>query len=180
MTAKTNAVQTISFGGSVTGGTFTLGYATSFTSATTGPITYSSNLVTLQSNFQTALNGLSNLLSGSALVSVMSPSSATVVFQGSSVSGQKIATMTVHSSLTGTNPTVGVATTTVGFNAWFLNATILVTGLPLTARATPMLPGSSLQPTQILIPATARLHCHPQVFLTFSSANWTVAVASGG
>jgi hypothetical protein len=54
-TDNTGALQTMIFGGTVTGGTFTLAFA----GATTAPVTYSSTASTLQNNIQNALNTLS-------------------------------------------------------------------------------------------------------------------------
>jgi autotransporter-associated beta strand protein len=57
-TATTDAVQTITFGGTVTGGSFTLAFNNGTTTSTTLPILYSSNLATLTANIQTALDAL--------------------------------------------------------------------------------------------------------------------------
>jgi cyclophilin family peptidyl-prolyl cis-trans isomerase len=55
-TPSTQAIQTITFGGTISGGTFKLTVG----SATTGDITWSSNSATLAANIQTALNSLAN------------------------------------------------------------------------------------------------------------------------
>jgi cyclophilin family peptidyl-prolyl cis-trans isomerase len=53
---STTAIQTITFGGTITGGKFTL----TLGSATTGDINWSSDNATLATNIQTALNALAN------------------------------------------------------------------------------------------------------------------------
>ncbi len=113
LTNNTNTVQTITFGGVVFGGTFSLSYGGS----TTGPIIYSTSAATLQSNIQAALNGLATVSLGNSVVSAVSVTDVTVTFQGS-LQGQDVATMTDSPNLQGTNPTMAIATTTTGFGAW--------------------------------------------------------------
>src|SRR5262249_2287564 len=75
-TNAVNAVQTITFGGTITGGTFTL----SFNGLTTGPITWSATAATLQTNIQNALLALPNI--GTGNVAVAGPRPFTITFRG--------------------------------------------------------------------------------------------------
>ena len=90
-----NATQTITLTGTVTGGTFTLGYA----GQTTGSIAYNASAATIQ----TALTGLGNIGSGNATVTGSGP---WVVAFSSSLGS--ISTLKAVSSLTGTTPGVSV------------------------------------------------------------------------
>ena len=103
-----NAVQTLNFGGSSLGGTFTL----SFNGFTTDPITYDTSAATLEANIQAALDNLS-FLTGNTVVDAISPTNVTVTFQGV-LGKQNVPPMVANSSLTGTNPTISVSSTTLG------------------------------------------------------------------
>src|SRR5205823_429986 len=70
-----SAVQTLTFGGGITGGTFTL----TFNGLTTTPITWSATTATLQANIQAALNALPNIGIGNTLVS--NAANPTITFQ---------------------------------------------------------------------------------------------------
>ena len=112
-TNDVNAVQTITFGGTITAGST---FALVFNGATTAPITYSSTTATLQSNIQAALSNLTTLGgtgNNTTLVSAGSPTSVNITFQNQ-LAGTVVPTMTAASSLTGTSPTVTVATLTAG------------------------------------------------------------------
>ena len=102
--AGVNAVQSINFGGAITGGAFAL----SFNGATTGPITWSATAAALVSNIQAALNGLSTIGAGNALVAGTGP--FTVTFQNT-LGKTNVPQLAVLSSLAGTNPTVSTADT---------------------------------------------------------------------
>ena len=67
--SSTNAVETLTFTGSPTGGNFSLSYG----GATTAAIAYSTSAATLQTNVQNALNALPTIGGGSAVVSVSGP-----------------------------------------------------------------------------------------------------------
>ena len=118
--APVSAVQTITFGGTVTGGTFTL----SFNGEMTQPIAYSATAATLQANILAALVALPNIGAGNVAVSAASP--WTVTFQGALANTAQNTMYPVVANaenLTGTTPTVVVATTTVGTtNAVTVNA----------------------------------------------------------
>ncbi len=124
-----NTIQSITFGGAgstVTGGTFLLtvvnpntnntGSGTGTpTTATTGPITYSTSSAVLQSNIQTALNALTAVVgSGGAVVSAVSATSVNVTFSGSLVSLESIPTMTDAPTLQGSSPSMAITTTVIG------------------------------------------------------------------
>lgn len=113
----TNAVQTITIGGTPTGGTFTL----TFAGKTTAAISWTSTDATLASNIQTALNALNNIGASGVVGSVGTGSSGIgtylVTFSGTNTARKPQATMTVTSSLTGTSPTITVSTTTPGVTA---------------------------------------------------------------
>ena len=103
-----NAVQTITFGGTVTGGSFLL----VLDGTTTGSIAYSTSAAALQSNIQAALDNLPNVTVGNSVVSAVSATNVTVTFQGA-LTDTVVDTMTDIPSLQGTNPTMAVATTTL-------------------------------------------------------------------
>jgi hypothetical protein len=104
--AGTAEVQTVSFGGTPTGGTFTLTY----NGQTTAAIAWNATAAAVQ----TALRDLGTI--GAAGVTVTGgpgPTAYTVTF---AIPGN-VNQMTATSSLTGTSPTVSVATTTGGTNS---------------------------------------------------------------
>jgi phage tail sheath protein FI len=108
LAGATNEVQTVSISGTPTGGTFTL----TFNGQTTSSIAYNASASTVQ----TALQALSTIGSGNAVVSGgPGPGTAWVVtFQGT-LQHTNVPAMTATSSLTGgTSPAVAVAVTTEG------------------------------------------------------------------
>jgi hypothetical protein len=113
--AGADEVQTILFGGTPTGGTFTL----TFDGHTTSAITWSSTNATLVSNIDTALEALPNIGSGGVTTGSTGTltngiGTVSVTFAGANVSKLDVATLTYSSSLTGTNPTITIAESTVG------------------------------------------------------------------
>lgn len=119
--AKINNRYDLVFGGTITGGTFTL----TFGGATTGAITYSSNTTTMTANIQAALVALSSVGSSGSLPSgsstIAAPANAAVYVTSDSVTAYSIkidtpkigaagtnGMITATSSLTGTAPTVTV------------------------------------------------------------------------
>jgi hypothetical protein len=113
----TNEVQTITFGGTITGGTYIL----RFNNSSTGPIPWSSTNSTLVSNMQAALNALPSVGSGTTVVAVGAMTAgigtATVTFSGAKLAKLDVAQMTVTNALTGAGATVAVSTTTPGVTA---------------------------------------------------------------
>jgi len=111
-----NEIQTITLGGTPTGGTFTLTYS----GQTTGNITWSSTNATLLSNILAALRALSNI--GDEDVTVTAGTltagigSILITFTGL-LANTDVATMTYSSSLTGTAPTIAISETVKGNGA---------------------------------------------------------------
>ena len=70
-----NETQALTFGGTITGGTFTLTFTnpTTSVSATTLPISWNSNPNTLDANIQKALNALPNVPANSVAISTIAP-----------------------------------------------------------------------------------------------------------
>ena len=117
-TAGTDEVQTLTIGGTPTGGTFKL----TFDGHTTGPITWSATNNTLIANVDAALEALQNIGSGGVVCADSTLSSGigalTITFSGAAMAKRAVPTITVASnSLTGTSPTVAVAETTPGVEA---------------------------------------------------------------
>ena len=116
--AGTNEVQTLTIGGTPTGGTFKL----AFDGYTSGPITWSATNATLLANIQAALDAMANL-GVNGVVAALGTITAgigtiTLTFSGAQVAKRAVATMTVaDNSLTGTSPTLAVAETTPGVTA---------------------------------------------------------------
>lgn len=103
----TDAVQTITFGGTVTGGTYTA----SFNGATSAAINWNDSAATVQ----TKLLAMSSIPSANGVVVTGGPGpTALVVTFSNDISGTFQNAMTVTSSLTGTAPTVSVVQTTLG------------------------------------------------------------------
>lgn len=113
----TDEVQTITFGGTPTGGTFRL----RFDGFTTAAITWSSTNNTLRDNVDAALEALPNVGAAGVTTAVGTMTGGigtlTVTFNGN-LGKKAVPTMTVaDNSLTGTAPTVAVAQTTPGVDA---------------------------------------------------------------
>lgn len=106
-----NEVQTITFTGTPTGGTFTL----SFGGQVTAAITYSTTAATLQANILAALAALSTIGSTSNIAVSASATVPTVTFQGAMAGLDQPMILVVANALTGgTTPALSVAETTKG------------------------------------------------------------------
>lgn len=121
--AGTDEVQTVTIGGTPTGGTFRL----SFNGHATAPITWSSTNATLVANVDAALEALPSVGTGGVATAVGTMTSGigtlTVTFSGANLAKRAQPTMTVaENALTGTSPTVAVAETTPGVDATALGA----------------------------------------------------------
>lgn len=116
--AGTDEVQTLTIGGTPTGGTFTL----SFGGFTTGAITWSAVNATLLTSTNTALDALASTGGAGGVVAtagtlVAGIGTILLTFSGGNVAKRAQPTMTATSSLVGTAPTLAVAETTPGVNA---------------------------------------------------------------
>lgn len=120
--AGTSEVQTLTIGGTPTGGTFKL----AFDGQTTDPITWSSTNNTLRDNVDAALEALTNIGTGGVTTAVGTMTAGigtlTITFAGD-LTKKAVNTITVaDNSLTGTSPTLAVAETTPGVDADFRGA----------------------------------------------------------
>jgi hypothetical protein len=106
-----NDVQTVSFGGTVTGGTFTLTFTPPVGSPqTTAAIAWNATAAAVQAALQT----LTGIGANCTVTGGPGPASYVVTFNGT-LSGDAITLMTASgTNLTGTSPTVSVAHTTTG------------------------------------------------------------------
>jgi len=109
----TDEVQTLTIGGTPTGGTFTL----TFQSGTTSPITWSNVNATLLAAIDAALEALPNIGTGNVTTAAGTLTAGigtiTFTFTGA-LAKQDVGLMTATSSLTGTAPTLAIAVTTPG------------------------------------------------------------------
>jgi len=115
--AGTDEVQTITIGGTPTGGTFRLAYK----GQVTAPIAWSATNATLIANINAALEALSTIGTGNVTTAVGTMTAgigtATVTFV-SALAKKAVPLIAVFSNdLTGTAPTVAVAETTPGVSA---------------------------------------------------------------
>lgn len=116
--AGTDEVQTITFGGTPTGGTFRL----AFDGRVTADIAWSATNATLLANIDAALEALANLGAGAVALAVTTMvagiGDATITFNGAAVAKKAHPLITVNrNDLTGAAPTVAVAETTPGVDA---------------------------------------------------------------
>lgn len=116
LVSGTDEVQTLTIGGTPTGGTFKLRFESNNTSA----ITWSSNNTTLLANIQAALDAHPSLGTNGCVATAGSLTAGigTILLTfGALRAKQAVELMTIGSNaLTGTAPTLGVAETTPGVN----------------------------------------------------------------
>lgn len=106
----TNAVHTLTFGGTGLGGSFKLGYITGWGLKYSQSIAYNATAATLVANIQTALDNL--LGAGNTVVAGTGP--FTITYQND-LGGQALAIPTVDATgLTGTSPTLTPASSVAG------------------------------------------------------------------
>lgn len=112
----TSEIDTITIGGTPTAGSFTL----TFEGKKSGTITWSATNNTLVANIDAALEAMSNIGTGGVVTAVGTMTAGigtiTVTFGGNRAK-QNVPVMTGTSALTGTSPTLAVATTTPGVDA---------------------------------------------------------------
>lgn len=113
----TNEVQTLTIGGTPTGGTFKL----AFDGYTSGPITWSSTNSTLLANIQAALDAMPNVGTNGIVAAAGSLTAGigtiTLTFGGNLINLAVALATVANNSLTGTAPTLEVAETTPGVTA---------------------------------------------------------------
>lgn len=151
----TNEIQTITLGGTPTGGTFRL----TFDGHTTAAITWTATDATLVSRIDSALEALPNIGTSGVTTAAGTVSSGigtvTVTFVGNNAK-KNVALMTGTSSLTGSSPTLAIATTTAGVTA---DGRTAPTGQLLTDIGTPGLYQNTsttpMNPTWTIVPTTA-------------------------
>lgn len=150
--AGTDEIQTITIGGTPTGGTFTL----TFEGHTTAPITWSATNNTLIANIDAALEALANVGTGGVTTAVGTMTAgigtATVTFVAQ-LGKKAVGLMTATSSLTGTSPTVAVAETTPGVNASARGAAIGATLTDITNGKLYINTGTAAAPTWTVVGA---------------------------
>jgi hypothetical protein len=115
--AGTNEVQTLTIGGTPSGGTFKL----AFDGFTTAAITWTATDATLVADIDAALEALPNIGTGGVTTAAGTLSSGigtvTITF-GGNLAKKAVNTITVaNNNLTGTAPTLAVAETTPGVDA---------------------------------------------------------------
>ena len=114
--AGTNEVQTLTIGGTPTGGTYRLALEATPTAA----VTWSATNSTLLSNLNTALDAAYGTASIVATAGSLTAGIGTVLltFSGNEYAKRAVSLMTVYNnSLTGSAPTLAIAETTPGVNA---------------------------------------------------------------
>jgi hypothetical protein len=105
--AGLSEAQTITGGGTISGGTFTITYA----GQTTTAIQWNANAATVQA----ALEALSNLAPGDVVVTGGPVASAPLLLTfGGTLAAEDVVAVTTTSSLTGSSPTLTVATSVAG------------------------------------------------------------------
>ena len=133
--ANSNAIQSLTLGGVITGGTFTL----SFNGQTTAPINWTLSSPTLANAIQSALTTLSTI--GLGNVVVLNAAGAgngplfLIDFVGALAAAAQPQIAVVSNSLSGTSPTVVTAIATAGYHGTALNSGNLVLGSPLALPA---------------------------------------------
>lgn len=120
--AGTSAVQTLTIGGTPTGGTFKLRYE----GRTTAAITWTATDATLVSNIDAALEALPGIGTGgvTAAAGTLTDGIGTVTLTFAGDHAKKLVEVitVAANNLTGTNPTLAIANTTPGVNATGLGA----------------------------------------------------------
>lgn len=115
--AGTSAVQTLTFGGTPTGGTFKL----RFKGQRTASISWSATNSTLVANVDAALEALSTIGTGNVTVAVGTMTAGigtlTITFAGTLAKAKQPLVAVANNALTGTAPTLAIAETTPGVDA---------------------------------------------------------------
>lgn len=147
----TDEVQTITFAGTPTGGTFRIAYE----GATTGNIAWSATNATLVANIDAALEALGTIGVGNIVTAVgaMTAGIGTITVTFTAGMGRKaVPTMTVAANvLTGTAPTIAIAETTPGVDATLRGAATGALLVDSTAGKLYINSGSAAAPTWVSV-----------------------------
>ncbi len=147
----TNEVQTLTIGGTPTGGTFKLAYE----GQTTGPITWSSTNAVLLANIQAALNALATVGTNGIVASAgtLTAGIGTILLTfGANLAKLVVPNVTIaNNSLTGTAPTLANAETTPGVTATARGAAPSATLKDTTNKKLYINTGTALEPTWTVV-----------------------------
>lgn len=151
--AGTSEVQTLTFGGTPTGGTFTM----TFDGHTTAAVTWiGTDDAALIAAIDAALEALSNIGTGGVTCAdgtlTDGVGTITITF-GGNLAKLAVPTITTTSSLTGTLPTVAIAETTPGVTATHRAAALGALCLDTTNKKLYINTGTSLNPTWTVVGA---------------------------
>lgn len=149
--AGTDEVQTLTIGGTPTGGTFKLSYGGLVTAA----ITWSATNNTLRDNVDAALEALASIGTGGVTTAVGTMTAGigtlTITFAGN-LGKRAVPTIAVVSnSMTGTAPTIAVAETTPGVDAFGLGAAVGALAVDTTNAKLYINTGTALAPTWTVV-----------------------------
>jgi hypothetical protein len=115
--AGTNEVQTLTIGGTPTGGTVTLTYDGFTTAAITWVAVNATLLTAINAALDLLPNGAASAIVATAGTLTLGIGTILLTFSGAPLAKRAVNTMTATSSLTGTSPTLAIAETTPGVNA---------------------------------------------------------------
>lgn len=145
--AGTDEVQTLTIGGTPTGGTFKIAYE----GFTTAAITWSATNATLIANIDAALEAISSIGTGGIVTAegTITAGIGTITLTGGgNLAKRALALMTIaENSLTGTAPTLGIAETTPGVDATGRSAPLGGLLIDTTNKKLYINTGTSLNPT---------------------------------
>ncbi len=149
--AGTDEVQTLTIGGTPTGGTFKL----AFGGFTSGAITWSATDATLIANIDAALEALPSIGTGGVTTAAGTVSSGigtiTLTFAGNLAKKSVSAVSVADNSLTGTAPTLEIAETTPGVDATGRGAGIGQLLIDTTNKKLYINTGTALAPTWTVV-----------------------------
>lgn len=151
--AGTSEIQTITFGGTPTGGTFKLAYK----SKTTAAIAWSATNNTLVANIDAALEALATIGASNVTTAVGTMTAGigtiTLTFAGALAKKAVPLITVIDNSLTGTAPTVAVTETTPGVSATARGAAIGTTLTDTTNGKEYINTGTATVPTWTVVGA---------------------------
>lgn len=153
-TNGTSEVQTLTIGGSTTGGTFKL----TFDGFTTSAISFSATTATLLARINTALDALPNLENGEVVAtegSLTSGNGTILLTFGGNRAKLNVNQMTLTNSLTGGTHTLAISTSTPGVDATARNAALGQLLVDTTNKLLYQNQGTALNPTWTLVPGDA-------------------------